>query len=458
MKLRSVALGAAVALALASPAHAQQLPRRAALGVALAPPPDGVTGVLVNQVIPGGTAAQIGVQQGDLIVAVGGRPVASPAEVGAYAAQLSAGGPVAIVVRRGAQELNLAGRAAERPREPYQGARVEYGAVPFRGGLLRDIFVAPDGVREPPVLFLIQGYTCASVEAPNPQEPYRLLGQALLSGGIAYYRVEKPSVGDSRGGVQCLTSDYATELDAFRAAYRDLVQRRGIGPERIFILGHSLGGLQAPMLAAETPPRGVAVYGTVLRNWSEYHRDVSQFQPFLAQAQDPVRAVESAAAYRDLFRRFYLGREDPRALGAENPAFAHGLREAMAWDGGENLFGRSYRFAQDLAHLPLMAAWRDTRSNVLSMYGATDFAALYDEDHRMIAEVVNHYRPGSARFVQFENTGHGMDLIGSQAEVRARVRAGGQQPEGPFNPQVATVLIEWIRQSMARPPVAAAAR
>src|SRR3712207_7669027 len=45
-------------------------------------------------------------------------------------------------------------------------------------------------------------------------------------------------------------------------------------------------------------------------------------------------------------------------------------------------FSRHYRFAQDLAHLPLAAAWRDTRSNVLAIYGGSAMGALFDEDRK----------------------------------------------------------------------------
>ena len=115
--------------------------------------------------------------------------------------------------------------------------------------------------------------------------------------------------------------------------------------------------------------------------------------------------------------------------------------------------GRNYRFMQDLAHAPIIPAWRDTRSNVLTMYGRADFAAMWDEDHKIIADIVNHYRPGTARFVDFERTGHGMELEGTMAEVRARNIAGTPAPSAAFNVEVPRALAQWIRESMARPPV-----
>ena len=434
---------------------AEDLPRRAFLGIAMAPDRQTAPGATASQVIPGGTAAAIGLREGDVVVRANGRAIASPADLVAFASGLDEGMPVTVTIRRGGEEMRLSGSARPRPRESHAGASVDYGAVAWRGGWLRDLLVMPDGVEAPPVVFLIQGFTCSSIESPDPDDAYRRLGAALVAEGIGYYRVEKPGLGDSRGTPHCTRIDYATELDAFRSAYRHLIEVRGVPTERIFMFGHSLGGLQAPMLAAERAPRGVAVYGTVLRNWADYHWNVAQFQDYLTAGADPVEAIRRAESYREVFRRFYRERQAPAAVAADDPAFAEGLRQAFGWDGGDNVFGRHFRYDQDLAHQPLMAAWRDARTHVLSIYGGSDLVALFDEDHRLIADVANHYRPGSGNYVEIARTGHGMDLIGTREEVRERARASGAAPDGAFNPEVAQVVAGWIREAMARPPIEA---
>ena len=449
MKALRLALLAAAALSLPLAPASADLPRRVQLGIVMPPDRQAGAGAVVGEVVPGGTAATLGMQPGDVILRAGDAPIARPQDLGPVLARLRGGTPVALTVRRGGRELVLRGAAVERPRDAYAGARVDYGAVPFRDGQLRDILVTPEGVREPPVVFLLQGFSCVTMEQPL----YHRLAEALLGAGIGFYRVEKPGVGDSAGGPHCATIDYATELEAFRGAYRHLAETRGIGPDRIFMLGHSMGGIQAPMLAAERPPRGVAIYGAGLRNWADYNLDLVRFQPYLFSGADPVASAGQAEAYREALRRFYILRETPAHLAAAGPDFAAALRDAMSWDGGENVLGRHYKFTQDLAHLPLTAAWRDARTNVLAMYGEADMVALFDEDHRLIADIVNHYRPGSGRYVEIARTGHGMDVIGTRLEVRQRTVAAGAVPQGEFNPEVARVLAEWIRESMARPPV-----
>jgi pimeloyl-ACP methyl ester carboxylesterase len=422
----------------------------------MAPDRQSEPGATVSQLIPGGTGAAIGIEAGDVVVRAGDRSIASSADLIAYASSLVGGAPVALTVRRGGRLVELSGPAAERPRETFPAGRTHYGEVAWRGGALRDILVLPEGVENPPVVFLIQGFSCSSIESVDPAAAYRRLGEVLIGAGIGYYRVEKPGLGDSAGTPHCAAIDYATELDAFRSAYRHLIVGRAVPAERIFMLGHSLGGLQAPMLAAEQPPRGIAVYGTVLRNWADYHLAVDQFQDWLMRGADPAEAMRASEARREIFRRFYLQGETPAAVAAANPVYADGLRNSFAWDGGENIFGRHFSYAQQLAGLPLIEAWRDARTNVLAIYGESDLVALYDEDHRLIADLANFYRPGTGRYVEIPGTGHGMDLIGARGEVRDRFRATGEPPEGDFNPAVARRVAEWVAEAMARPPVAAA--
>lgn len=207
------------------------------------------------------------------------------------------------------------------------------------------------------------------------------------------------------------------------------------------------------MLAAERAPRGVAVFGTVYRNWADYHRNVAAFQSFLMSGEDPVQSAERLERIRGMFERYYFHRQSPAEIAAAVPAYAEPLRQVIAWDGGERAMGRHYKFMADLAHQPLAKAWRDSRTNVLSLYGESDLVAVFDEDHRLIADVVNHYRPGTARYVEVAGTDHGMTLVGSREEFRRRTAEADQPPTGNFNPAVGRIVAEWIRESMAKPPV-----
>jgi pimeloyl-ACP methyl ester carboxylesterase len=437
-------------------APAEALPRKAAFGVVLAPAQSGAgaeAGVLITDVLPSQTAARLGIRSGDLIVSINGTPVTNAREFLTVSDALDPGQPVHAGVIRSGKKVSLRGKALAKPLESYRGGVAQYGAVSSKGSRLRDILVKPNGIENPPVVFLIQGITCATIEPSTSGHPYRRLAQELLDAGIAFYRVEKPGVGDSIGKPDCSEIGFADELSAFRASYVDLTERWGIPREKIFMFGHSLGGMQAPLLVTENPPRGIAVYGTVFRNWADYHFDIVRLQRFLMFGMDPSDTAVSAERVRAPFLKFYHERRSPAQLVSEYPEQSGEIAAVLNWDGDQTTMGRHYGYLQDLAQLIMPTAWRGARTNVLSIYGESDLIAHIEDDHRMLVEIVNHYRPGTAFHVSIPATDHGMRHVGDRHQVRTVAGASGIVPAGEFNSEVSEVLIRWIRQSIAAPPV-----
>lgn len=117
-------LGVAAALALSAEAVAQ--PQQAQPAAATAPPPvglgvgieDGPEGVIIANVVPGGTAAAIGIRPGDILLQVGGRAVTGPQVVSEYVQSLRAGDGVSVLVRREGRSFELTGKAMPRPEAP----------------------------------------------------------------------------------------------------------------------------------------------------------------------------------------------------------------------------------------------------------------------------------------------------------------------------------------------------
>ena len=81
-----------------------------------------------------------------------------------------------------------------------------------------------------------------------------------------------------------------------------LKARGDVDADRVFIFGHSMGGVMAPLLAADVPVRGIIVYGTIARTWTEYWLENLRRQMELADA-DPsaidrdLRAEAALATY-----------------------------------------------------------------------------------------------------------------------------------------------------------------
>jgi dienelactone hydrolase len=83
--------------------------------------------------------------------------------------------------------------------------------------------------------------------------PFRQIAEALASRGIAVLRVDDRGVGNSKGGDTLKVSTSANFADDVRAQVDFLRERRDVDPNRIVVLGHSEGGMIAPMVAASDP-------------------------------------------------------------------------------------------------------------------------------------------------------------------------------------------------------------
>ena len=164
---------------------------------------------------------------------------------------------------------------------------------------LPGILTMPVGDGDFPAVVLISG------SGPNdrdetigPNKPFRDLAWGLAAQGIATLRFDKRTL----AAVDQLDLNNFTLKDEYTddalAAVDLLRDTDGVDPERVFILGHSLGGYVAPRIAqADADIAGVIIAAglalplpeTVLRQT----RYLATLNPNSPQAQDAIPAVEA---------------------------------------------------------------------------------------------------------------------------------------------------------------------
>ncbi len=82
-------------------------------------------------------------------------------------------------------------------------------------------------------------------------KPFKVIADDLTRAGVAVLRVDDRGVGGSTGSAATATSeDFAGDV---RAGIAYLKSRKDIDPRRIGLIGHSEGGIIAPMVAADSP-------------------------------------------------------------------------------------------------------------------------------------------------------------------------------------------------------------
>ena len=163
------------------------------------------------------------------------------------------GSPLPLVLKRVKDAAELERRRPQNPVKPYpyRDEEVSY-ANPLASITLAATLTIPPGKGPFPAVLLIVGSGPHDRdEALMGHRPFLVLADYLTRHGIAVLRADKRGVGKSGGNFATgTTADFATDAEAGVAYLR---KRPEVNPHKIGLIGHSEGGIIAPMVAARNP-------------------------------------------------------------------------------------------------------------------------------------------------------------------------------------------------------------
>lgn len=431
----------------------QELPQRGFLGIAAVPNGAGSPGLLIQQVIPGSTAARAGLQAADELLAINGEAITSQQSFLALAARMEAGQSLTFLVRRKGSQRRLKGKVQARPLPFSEDMAWQLSSFPHKNGRTRAVTLRARGTQNSKgTIYFIQGYPCFSMAYLPKEDSYVSAIEALARKGYTVYFVEKPGMGDAVPAGACASMGFDGELEVFDLGYQHL-RRQLSDTTPVFLFGHSLGGVVAPILATRYQTAGVIVYGTVLKRWHDYLLDLLREQVPL-KGKDYADAEDSLEVYRPLLHELFVRGQSPSALVAAHPLNQQRLQDMLQYDGRDQLIGRHYTFWQELNKYNLTAYWKQLQAPVLSLFGESDVAALKPEDMERIVEVVNHYHPGKGTYLFVPQTNHDMVRTGTmQDNMRIQfTKEYMQLQKENFNHELMERITDWMgKQSAVRP-------
>jgi pimeloyl-ACP methyl ester carboxylesterase len=441
-------------LAVASVDASAPLPRRGTLGIPFTPVPADQAaklelkpgeGLVAMAPLPGLTADKAGLKAGDIVTMVNGK-VAQAGAVAPMIRDIPAGTKITFKVLRDGKTVELSADLTEKPRDPGNANyEVIYSNIVSNGQRMRTMISKPKKAGKHPAFFFIQGFSPVSYD-------YTLEGKGgdvtriaspliydFANTGFVTLRIEKPGVGDSEGG-PFATMDYTTELDIYRQALKQLKGLDYVDTDNIFIFGHSMGGAFGPMIAAESPVKGIATYGTAARTWYEYLLDTVRYQGLLA-GNSFVNADDELRQTSRLFALIFHEGKSAEDVKKSHPQLA-ALCDAV-FPGG--LFNqKSLEFWRQLGQFNFPSYWVKADTYAFAIRGASDFVT-YDADHKLIADAVNQAHPGKGKWISAPNLDHLMHNWPTEAASMK------EWTKGEFNPSITTLTREWIDEIMKKP-------
>ncbi|MGE3466160.1 MAG: PDZ domain-containing protein [Pyrinomonadaceae bacterium] len=362
-------------------------------------------GVEVVSVFDDSTASLLGVVPGDVLAMINGVPIRTPGDVGTLLASVKAGTKVVLEIVRKGEKKVLSNEMVPLPKEKFDEADVIHGSVKTAAGIQRSILTVPKNKIGPPVVYILQGFDCSSIEKPLVRaDAYTRLITMLTRSGFATFRLEKSNVGDSVG-MPCREIGFDIETKGFVDGLRHLVASPRIDGKNIYLLGISLGGIWAPILAEDVPVKGIISFGTIAKTWEEYLYENSRRQSLLAGRT--YSSIERNLKLSSIFwhELFASGRTPKEILDAKTElrALAPDLTIDIAGGDYNHLFGRHYSFVKELNAVNIAEKWENVRSSTLLLYGVGDYIAS-ESDQKLIESIL--LRKGTGVTLKYVNSDH----------------------------------------------------
>ncbi len=438
--------------------NGQELKRRASLGITMIPVNDSIAianniekgkGIYILKVLPNCTASALGMQVGDILIKINGKEVNSIRMLISEVRNLLTGDKISMTYYQGGKLNTKQTKAIARPLEKFEQAAIYYDQVSYKGSQLRSILYVPKGIENPPVVYFLQGYTCQSTEFSSaPEFTIKKLINDWVLAGFAVYRVEKAGVGDSKCDKGCMELNFNEEVEGFRQGYLNLQKNSLIDNENIFLFGHSMGGIVAPILAKEFKPKGVITYGIIINTWFEYMQDLTRVQGELYNR--PYAEIE-----RDLRRSIpfwyeLLTTNKTNLEILENESIRKTLTlEGILEDFKSGYYmNRHYTYWQTLNKISLVDTWLEVESNVLAIYGEYDIQALNADHIKTIAAIINSKYPGNGSFQVISKADHGFVRFESMEENIESQNSGqyGNRLRDGYHRGIAKSTVKWINE------------
>lgn len=198
-------------------------------------------------------------------------------------------------------------------------------------------------------------------------------------------------------------------------------------PDRVFIVGLSIGGVEAPLVAHDEPVRGVVVVNTVAKPFFEYLLDTRRRQMGLRRV--PADEIDRRMALDELCNyRLLIEKQPPTSLLNATPACAEHIA-----------YPAPFAYMQQWAALNLAEAWKRVQSRVLILYGTSDYISTVADDP-MLAQMINRAHPSHATLKSVTDMDHYMGHASSMEDSLSNPNT-----RRDFVPTVLEEIRTWLR-------------
>ena len=392
-----------------------------------------MSGVIISRIVPGGPAELYGIHEGDVLKKIDDQSVDSIPPMLDVLRKNCAGDAIAITLLRQGKPETVKLMASAYPEEKAEGLDIEYTCFTVNSVKLRAVVTSPaesKGKQLPAVLF-VSAISSPQIIGVSFYSQSRNLAYDVAKAGFRVLRFELRGFGDSEGE-NYHVMDFNSEVEDNLAALDYLLHRSDVDAKRVFIYGHSTGGMETALLAGKRPVAGLAVSCTVGRTFYERMADTLRLQGKLAG--DTGSAIDSRIK-NYLHFAFQIAAGESKDTLRKTPEFAafFNTNERIMDD-------RTVEFWRQQLNLNLAEVYSQVKSPVLILSAASDYLtqlACHEEIRDGL--IASGNKDVTLEIIP------GMDHSYSMAEDFKAAYKNYETGHYQENKQAGSVIINWLR-------------
>lgn len=338
-------------------------------------------------------------------------------------------------------DADASASAPKRPQTPQAPFDYNIKEVTFRNASaninLAGTLTIPADCQQCPAVVLVSGSGPQDRdETLMGHKPFWVIADHLTRHGIAVLRFDDRGVGASEGDFKSATSaDFMTDAVAAVAFLKGQV---ALDPAKIGVLGHSEGGLIAPMVAAETADLGFIVS---LAGPGMAGKDLLPDQVRLITAASGASEEETAQAYAQSKKACTLiaeSTDEAQLRQALTPILEEQGLSGTVLENTLNQYTTPW-FRYFMQCDPVVY-WKQVQCPVLALNGAKDLQVPADDN---LAGIVNALKAGNNPPVTTKKM-EGLNHLFQQSETGAPSEYA--TIEETFSEEALMLIINWINQ------------
>lgn len=390
------------------------------------------TGLKVTKTTPGSSFHKARVFKDDIIMSVDKKNITSNEQFTNFLKNKYEGDVLSLELLRNNDTKKITVIADPYPYETEDGVSFEYGSFTTSSGdHLRTIVSRPSKINgKLTAILFVQWLSCDHVEAqPTFMDGNVRLIHELSKAGYLVMRTDKPGVGDSQG-TPCNEYGFNYELQIHKEALQELRKREDIDLNSIIIMGSSMGGTMAPMIAQGQNVKGLIVTGCYYKTWYEHMLEIERRISYL-EGDRPSTTYEKMKKWSKFYSLYLNDKIAPGTIIAQYPEF-----KDLWQDEPEHQYGRSVTYYMEAMEHNVADYWSKINVPVLVIYGEYDWI-MSRQDHQMIVRAMNDKVEGLGTYIEIPKMDHGLNIYESQESAYTSFSSA-------YNQDLTTEVLQWL--------------